>query len=53
MRPTDDPKEHNIRVRVNADMMHRLIKESERRNVSVSSLIRDLVDNGLSKNLEK
>ena len=53
MRPTDDPKEHNIRVRISSGMMTRLSQESSRRSITVSSLIRDLVDDGLRKISQK
>ena len=47
-RPTTDPKEDSIRVRVNDDMRMLLEKESLRSGKSISQIIRDLIMSYLS-----
>lgn len=46
-RPTIDPKEVSIRVRVNEEMRNWLFQNSEKQKKSVSQIIRDLISQSM------
>lgn len=53
MRPTDDPKEYNIRVRVSGELMEYLISRAEKEGTSVSECIRRLVRESMSSKISQ
>lgn len=51
-RPTTDPKTSVIRVRLNDEMNQWILKASESKNITVSQLIRELIEQAMKTNRE-
>lgn len=47
MRTTNDKKDFNLRIRLNDRMYRHLSIESDKRNMSISAYIRELIDNDI------
>lgn len=47
MRTTNDKKDFNLRIRLNDRMYRHLSIESDKRNMSFSAYIRELIDNDI------
>lgn len=54
MRTTNDKKDYNLRIRLNDRMFDHLAAQAGKRNESLSSYVRDLIDKDIfEKNLNK
>ena len=54
MRTTNDKKDYNLRIRLNDRMFDHLAAQAGKRNESLSSYVRDLIDRDIfEKNLNK
>ena len=49
-RPTTDPKVNTLRIRLNDDMNQWLFKISENRGITVSQLMREIVEQAMKPN---
>lgn len=50
MRTTNDKKDYNLRIRLNDRMYSYLVRESEKREESISGYIRELIDRDIRSN---